>query len=95
MFILLIFPPRILVMGAGIVVPLQITKDVTFPNYELPEVDAVRTAWKFSSFIVINKETVDEIYKGKLNDLDGILAGAITRYRWNAFTLRADTFAQG
>lgn len=56
-----------LVMGAGTVEPLKITKDVTFPDYDLPEVDAVRSAWKSSSFIVINKETIDEIYKGKLD----------------------------
>jgi len=52
-------------MGCGVVEPLSISKDVTFPNYDIPEIDEIRTTWHASSFINIDKEVIEDLTKGK------------------------------
>lgn len=51
-------------MGCGVAEPLSITKDITFPNYDLPKLDDIRGKWQASSFINIDKEIIEDLVKG-------------------------------
>ena len=48
-------------MGAGIALPENATKDIVFPDYNQPELDAVRQKWNAASLVVLDKELIKSI----------------------------------
>ncbi|XP_032240907.1 adhesion G-protein coupled receptor G4 [Nematostella vectensis] len=67
------------VMGAGVVHPANITKDITFPDYDVKELDEVRRQWKYASFLVIDEVVLREMKDVKRIKVAGFMYKTLTR----------------